>query len=197
MSNCKIGDLFTTKAKQQVYRISGTTRDYPIIQPIVNGKVKRKQEFEEEIFSYLKTHKEDHDIKTLFPLDNMCVDGALLLGSGEAIVLEIKHSLGWLRVCNARIQVQTMRKDPKMWKYYVEHVSEDVDGALIIFKEFSADWKDKWSKGRSTFQKGWHHFYAEEAIIGDLEVPFRIAQYNGKELNFGILSENNIVKMCL
>jgi hypothetical protein len=187
LSNCKISDLFTPSTKKRIIEIKGTEHDKPEIQEFVNERVKRKTEFEEEVFNHLETHKDKHGIETVFPFTSMCVDGALLLSGGQTIVLEMKHSLAWLRDCNARIEVQNMCKNPKMWNLYAKKVSEKVDGALIVFKEFSADWKEQWIR-RNISQRGWHQFYSEEAIVGDPNLPLRIAQYDGKELSFGILS---------
>jgi hypothetical protein len=188
VSNSKISDLFTPSTKNQINKITGTKSEEPKIQEFVNGKVDRKTEFEAEVLFYLESHKKELGIEVVFPFNNMCVDGALLLSSKQAIVLEIKHSLAWLRACNARVEVQNMCKNPKMWKLYTEKVSKKVDGALIVFKEFSADWKSPWKK-RNIPQRGWHQFYSEEVVIGDPELPFRIAQYNENNLNFGIFSE--------
>jgi hypothetical protein len=188
MSNYKISDLFTSSTKKQIAEITGTEPDDPEIQESVKGQVKRKNKFEKSVFYYLETHKKEHGIETVFPFQSMRVDGALLLSNGQAIVLEIKQRLAWLRACNARIELQTMRTNPKMWKLYVDKVSEKVDGGLIIFEQFSADWENPWVK-RNISQRGWHQFYSEEAVIGDPEVPFRIAQYNDNKLNFGIVGK--------
>lgn len=180
-------DFFNSEANKKVGEVQGTNQEDPKIQKFVDGKVKRRQAFEEEVFSYLYVLETHRKLKAVYPFENMCVDGAIKLTNDKAIILEIKHSLGWLRACNARVQIQRLRKDVNMWNYFTSKVAKNIDGALIVFKEFSGDWKHSWLDGRSKFQKGWHQFYAEEKVIGDPNIPIRIAQKLEK-LDFGVLN---------
>jgi hypothetical protein len=111
----KIGELFGLEAARHIKTAKAAEHEDPKIQLVLNKKVKRKYEFEEEVFDYLRKHKKEQEIAEIYSFDNMCVDGALKLNGGKVIALEIKHSLNWLRVCNARAEIQRLLNDREMW----------------------------------------------------------------------------------
>jgi hypothetical protein len=177
--------LFSDNIVSHIKKIE-TKHNDPKIQPIQDGEVKRRTEFEQEVFRYFYYHKEEQGIDAIYPFINMYVDGALKLKNRKAITLEIKHSLNWFKACNARVEIQRLQKYPKQWNFFTEKVSKKLDGALVVFKEFNADWRRK--RQNDKWEDGWY-FYEEEAAIGIPTIPIIIAQLTQERLEFGILTE--------
>jgi len=185
----KIGDLFREEINRHIRTVKATEHRDPKSDLVQDGKVKRKNNFEKEVFSYLFEHKKEQEIAEIYSFENMLIDGTLKLNNGKVIALEIKRSLNWLRTCNARVQIQRLLKDQKKWDYFLGLGFKKLDGALIVFKDFSADWRLK----RSSHERelGWYHFYEEEVLVGVPTVPLRIAQLTNERLEFGILPKEN------
>jgi hypothetical protein len=114
-------------------------------------------QFERQVFRYLRTHSSEQGIKKVSKLENVLVDGTLVLKNRRrCLVVEAKYRMGWLKACQAGWQVGKFLRLP-------EGRQSRVTGALIIFGGFSGDWAQR-RKGKRT-ENGWFHWYAGHADL--------------------------------
>ncbi|GBE56338.1 hypothetical protein BMS3Bbin16_00542 [archaeon BMS3Bbin16] len=141
-------------------------------------KVSKDLLFERNVFNYLLNNKSRLGINELFKFKNVRIDGALKLrDSSELILLEIKYRLNWFKTCNARIEFQLFKKN------FYEKLTEDsneIRSGLIIFEEFSGDWKRKADCRR--LQNGWSYFYEEENFLKSNDFKTHIVQLKNNKL---------------
>jgi hypothetical protein len=133
--------------------------------------------FEDEVFNFLLKNKERLGIRKVIEFKNSIIDGGLILNNNEAILLEIKYALGWVKSCQARLQFQ---------RFHVGKLSKEIQfrktkRALIVFHHFSGDWERKPKNTERHNLDGWNRFYQEEEILGTPLSRTHIMQYKNKK----------------
>jgi hypothetical protein len=143
--------------------------------------------FEDEVFNFLFKNKEKLGILKIIEFKNSIIDGGLILDNKKGVSLEIKYALGWEKSLQARLQLQRFQAE----KLYEELKFPKPEHALIIFDDFSGDWKGGAKKRQNI--NGWNEFYREEEIFRSekLLLQAHIMQYKD---NKAYICNNKILK---
>src|SRR5262245_16401198 len=90
--------------------------------------------YEAGVFNFLFDNRQPLEIKNVMKFTALLVDGAVELLDGRHLTVEVKFRMNWEKACQAEYQFRTFltRKDRMPFA---------VHGGLIVFDEFSGDWK--------------------------------------------------------
>jgi len=152
------------------------------------GEGRTQNAFERRVFDYLYQNREKEGIREVYVFQNMSVDGAVKLVDGRVFLIEAKSNLNWKNACNARVEVQRFMCEERFLKRFLKEEPMVPIGALVIFEEFSTDWKRK-LKNRDR-EKGWDRFYIEEKLLEFPEIRLRIARLGEHGIDFGKLEKS-------
>jgi hypothetical protein len=128
------------------------------------SRIARSSTYEIEVFNHFWGCREDLSIRQIVRFRNRLLEGEITLSDGRRLLLEIKLRMGWLKACQAEYQVRSYLR-----RYNADN--KPVDGAIVVFEEFSGDWNKK--KGEAKNLWGWeawylHHAYGIDGIRMDL-----------------------------
>lgn len=149
---------------------------------------KKPKQFEAEVFNFLLRKKSGLGISKIYKLKNLLIDGAIKLSNGKTVLLEIKYRLGWMKSCNAMIQMQRFMLE----KRYDESEIKKVSAGVIIFNQFSADWEKHWKKQSNCGEKGWYLFYEEQEAFKDFTTHILQLKMENNELINPILMRQGV-----
>lgn len=139
---------------------------YPEIRSTPKIIERKTDKFEREVFTLFREHKEDLGIKKVYAFRNARIDGAVKLDDGRVILIEVKASLYWSSACVARVEIGRFLNRPNIVQFYHERVSQKKpSGALIIFKDFRGDWKQK------------NKFNEDEAVLNFPDISIRAVKF--------------------
>jgi hypothetical protein len=122
--------------------------------PCETAKRNRTAQYEAKVFNYLFHNKAALGIESVARFKNRLVDGQVILTDGKLLVVEVKLSMNWERACQAEWQLAQ----------YLKRIALDpnrVDGAIVIFQEFSGDWKKP--TGKNAW--GWEAWYLHHGNV--------------------------------
>ena len=135
--------------------------------------------FQYSIWEYLNNNKSIYKISKVISLNAADVDGIVILENGATILIEVKYALNWFKCCNARTEIQLFLRKKKYLELIPEYAMPSA--GLIIFKEFSSDWKNIRTKDQ--VERGWINFYDEQKYFNS-DFKIDIIQFNeGKLFN--------------
>lgn len=115
------------------------------------NKKARHATFEIDVFNFLLDNKNALGIRSVTRFTNTLVDGALVLTNGKRLVIEVKLRMNWLKACQSGWQFTQFVKTTTQAK------TNRVDGAIVVFEEFSGDWDRKSRKAKNKW--GWEGWY--------------------------------------
>jgi hypothetical protein len=115
--------------------------------------------YEFEVFNFLLSHQQHLGIARIWRCRNVRVDGLIDLEDGQRLVLEIKYRMNWEKACQACSQFGwfVMR---------AEEFERPVDGAIVVFQDFSADWARRVPSRR--LENGWNYWYTDHFEVEGL-----------------------------
>lgn len=119
--------------------------------PIHSKRSGRHASYEDEVFNFLLKKKDALNIQSVLKLENLRVDGEILLSNGQRLAIEIKLRMNWMKACQSEWQFTQFLKTG-------EARINPVNGAIVFFEEFSADWARPTGKSRP-IERGWNHWY--------------------------------------
>lgn len=114
-------------------------------------KSHRPAGYEDEVFNFLLKNKKALGIRRIFRFKNLSVDGEIELSDGKILAIEIKLCMNWLKACQSGWQFSRFLK-------YDEARTNPVNGAIVFFEKFTADWARK-AKSKA-IENGWNYWYA-------------------------------------
>lgn len=124
--------------------------------PITPRSEKPHDQFEAAVFSYLWQNQKQLGIKQVLKFTARLVDGCVVLADGTQLAVEVKYRMNWEKACQAEYEFrQFMKRCP--------NEAKDVSGALVLFEEFSGDWKRK--ADCREFENGWSNWYRNHSLI--------------------------------
>ena len=142
-------------------------------------ELKKTDQFEKDVFTFLFKNKSKLGIDKLFRIYNCRIDGALKLRDrSEFVLLEIKYRLNWFKACNARIEFQLFNNHFVNKLTFIDR--NEIHSGLIIFEEFSGDWKKQAKKRKR--KNGWYLFYEEENFLKSNDFKIDIGQFKDNKL---------------
>jgi len=109
-----------------------------------------ESEYEATVFNFLLDKKGELGIESVTKFKNRLVDGQVILSNRKLLVVEVKFRMNWERACQAEWQ----------FRQYLKRIATDpsrVDGAIVIFQEFSGDWKKATASRKNAW--GWEAWY--------------------------------------
>src|SRR5262245_32651121 len=124
-----VGRAINPEAKNRI-RPTVVTLDIPI-QP--NTKTPHGQ-YEADVFNYLLANKAPLGIKAVMKFTALLLDGAVELADGRRFTVEVKFRMNWEKACQAEWQFRNFVKRTDVTPF-------SLDGGIVIFEEFSGDWK--------------------------------------------------------
>jgi hypothetical protein len=133
-----------------------------ILSTWVHAKSQRPaDEYEADIFNFLLANKEVLGIKNVWKFTALVVDGAVELVDDKRLAVEIKFRMNWTKACQAKWQFRRFLKR-------TDHKPFPVDGGIVFFEEFSADWN---RQADSRFlENGWSSWYRGHAEVEGLRL---------------------------
>lgn len=118
--------------------------------------LKADRKYEHQVFNFLCRNRDSLGIRKVFRFKNLTIDGEIELIDGRLFAIEIKLRMNWLKACQSIWQFSRFLTSS-------EQCRNPIDGAIVFFEEFSADWLRKAKK--KSFQNGWNHWYADYSNI--------------------------------
>jgi len=140
-----IGRLITPEAKAR-----NKPGVKPLSAPIQAKSDKPPDKYEAEVFNFLLANKDALGIKSVMKFTALRVDGAIELLDGRRLTLEIKFRMNWEKACVAEYEF-------KRFLQISEAKANPVIGGLVIFEEFSGDWKRQ--AACRLLEDGWSNWY--------------------------------------
>jgi hypothetical protein len=127
--------------------------------------------YEDEVFNFLLANREPLGFANVLAFGSLLIDGAVEFADGRRLALEIKYRMNWEKACQAELQFRNFlkRKEAKQGP---------VVGGLVLFEEFSADWKRK--PASRTLENGWNFWYEGHCEVEGL--PLHLARLRGGQL---------------
>lgn len=108
--------------------------------------------FEVEVFNFVFANRERLGVSSITRCRNVRVDGLIDLADGQRLALEVKYRMNWEKACQACSQFSWFVKR-------ADAVERPVDGAIVVFRDFSADWARR-SPSR-LLENGWNYWYTD------------------------------------
>jgi len=107
--------------------------------------------YETAVFNYLFENKKALGIESVIKFQNLHVDGQIVLVDKRRFVIEVKYRMNWLKQCQA------------VWEFNQFLSTEEsqvnrVNGAIVVFEEFTGDWNKKANKEAKNLW-GWEGWY--------------------------------------
>jgi hypothetical protein len=179
-----IADLISLDIRPEVRK-----RRKPVVTPLAaalhcpeGAKLPRK--FECDVFNFLLERKDALGIETVFKFTNLFVDGAVQLGDGRRLAVEVKLRMNWTKALQAESEFRRFLQTS-------EAKARPVHGAIVFFEEFQgAGWERK-AKSR-LLENGWNHWYANHSTIdGHRADLFRL--YRGTLEFYGLALANSMI----
>jgi hypothetical protein len=118
-------------------------------------------QYEAGVFNFLLANKEALAIKNVIKFTALLLDGAVELLDGKRLTAEVKFRMNWEKACQSEWQFRTFLKRTNLKPF-------SVDGGIVIFEEFSGDWKRK--AGCRLLENGWSHWYRGHSEVDGLRV---------------------------
>jgi hypothetical protein len=137
--------------------------------PILARSEQPQDQYEARVFNFLLDNRELLGVKTIMRFSALLVDGAVELTDGKRLTVEIKYRMNWAKACQAEYQFRNyLKRHSKVYQ---------VDGGLVFFEEFSADW-ERQAACRSA-QNGWMNWYIGHSDVNGLRLDL-LRLCNGK-----------------
>lgn len=118
----------------------------------VKSGAKKHAIFETEVFNYFFDNRDALKIESVIRFANLSVDGQIVLSDRTRFVVEVKKGMNWDQAIKAQWEFRgfLLRTD--------EARNNPVNGAIVIFDEFTRDWKQQ-RNGQNVL--GWETWYVE------------------------------------
>jgi hypothetical protein len=131
--------------------------------PAKSGKP--HDQFEAAAFSHLWRNRQALGIRRVIKFTALLLDGAVELGDGRLLAVEIKFRMNWEKACQAEWQFRTFlsRADRRPFP---------VDGGIVLFEEFSGDWDRQ--PARRRLKNGWNFWYMGHAEVDGLRLDWPV-----------------------
>ena len=143
--------------------------------------------YEADVFNFLFDNREMLGIEKVMKFKALLVDGAIELKDGKRLTVEVKFRMNWEKACLAEYQFRTFLKR-------TDRMPFSVDGGLVVFEEFSGDWK-RYTTSRLR-ENGWDNWYRSHSEIEGFRVDLlRLSNDGDKKLEHYPLSEDTVRKV--
>jgi hypothetical protein len=163
----------TDQVTKPTDKVRKTEMKLELTSPLPFG-IKKSRHFiyEVEVFNHLLQNKDALGIQSVWKFTNLFLDGAIALSDKRRLAVEVKLRMNWLKACQAEWQFRNFLKRTN------EAKTNRVDGALIVFEEFSGDWNKKSGKAKNLWGwEGWYLYYCDAFVAKPMVL---VSLRNGK-----------------
>jgi hypothetical protein len=113
--------------------------------------------FERVAINFLAEYREALGITRVWRCRNARIDALVELTDGRRLAVEVKLRMNWEKACQACAQIGWYRTR-----------GNPIDGGLVIFEEFTADWARQKTGWRA--EPGWSYFYTDHHRVEGVRV---------------------------
>jgi hypothetical protein len=122
--------------------------------------------YERNVFNALLLDRSMLGLKQVNRCRNVRIDGLLELEDGRRLALEVKYRMNWPKACQACAQIAWFKNYERVKEY-------KLSGGVVVFEEFSSDWKRR--KPKWLLENGWNYWLTDHQYAGGL--PVRILRF--------------------